>query len=181
MPLHFLTADRESDRDAPDTPLVHSGLDFWRRPYRLGPWRVAVAAVMLLLAAYILISALVIAMAGPPSGASATVCVALVVIALALRILRIGIWVSPRGLRRVGLLTTRTLRWREVARVSTVQQPVKWLGLPRSVQGQALHIERRRGEPLPTLLTDHSADFLGRSASFDRAADTVEAWAAEHR
>ncbi|WP_052852120.1 hypothetical protein [Streptomyces avicenniae] len=181
MPLHFLTADRESDHSAPDVPLVHSGQDFWRRPYRLGPWRVALAAFLLLIAAYILISALIIGMAGPSSGASATVCVALVVIALALRLLRVGIWVSPRGLRRVGLLSTRTLRWREISRVSTVQQPVKWLGTPRSVQGQALLIERRKGGPLPTLLTDHNADFLGGSQSFDRAADTVEAWAAEHR
>jgi hypothetical protein len=57
---------------------------------------------------------------------------------------------------------------------------VRWLGLPRTVQGQALVAARPGGEPL-TLLTDHSADFLSRPEAFDRAADTVEAWGAEYR
>ncbi|WP_129842784.1 hypothetical protein [Streptomyces sp. RFCAC02] len=180
MPLHFLTAERAPDAGTPDVPLVNSGQDHWRRPYRLGPWRVAIAAMTLLIAAYMLISALIIGLAGSPDGALTTVACAVVVIAFALRLLRVGIWVSPRGLRRVGLVSTRTLRWREIDGVRTVQQPVQWLGLPRSVQGQALEISVRKREPLRTLLTDHSADFLGRRGSFDRAADVIEAWAAEH-
>ncbi|MGP4112479.1 hypothetical protein ACTWP5_16405 [Streptomyces sp. 4N509B] len=176
MPLRFLAAEPA----APTEPLPHPDLDYWRRPYRPGPWRVALAALTLLIAAYLLISAVIIALAGSLAGAEVAAGAALLGIAYALRLLRMGVWVSARGLRRVGLLTTRTLRWREVSRVSTVQQPVKWLGTPRSVQGQALLIERRRGEPLRTLLTDHNADFLGRPQAFDRAADVLEAWAAEH-
>ncbi|RKN38712.1 hypothetical protein [Streptomyces hoynatensis] len=182
MPLTFLAADRDASTAAqPDVPLPHSDQDYWRRPYRLGPWRVGIAAVILLISAYLMISALIIALAGPPAGAGVTVGTAVVTIALALRLLRMGIWVSSRGLRRVGLLGTRTLRWREISRVHTVQQPVKWLGLPRTVQGQGLLVERHHGEPLRMLLTDHSADFLGRPEVFDRAADTIEAWAAEHQ
>ncbi|GAA1934258.1 membrane protein [Streptomyces sodiiphilus] len=181
MPLPFLTADPDADYAADDQALPHNGPEHWRRPYRLGPWRVATAAVVLLLAAYMLISAMIIAMAGPPAGATATVVFALLTITYALRLLRMGIWVSVRGLRRVGMFTTRTLRWREIDRVRTVQQPVKWLGLPRTVQGQAVLIERRRGEPVRILLTDHNADFLGRPEAFDRAADVLEQWAAEHR
>ncbi len=30
-------------------------------------------------------------------------------------------------------------------------------------------------------MTTHGADFLARSQAFDRAADTVEAWAGEYR
>jgi hypothetical protein len=183
VPLPFLAADRDpaaSPSQPPGDPLPHPSHDFWRRPYRPGPWRVAIAALTLLIASYLLISAMIIAVAGTVPAAGATVLAAALTIALALRLLRMGIWVSPRGLRRVGLLFTRTLRWREVERISTVQQPVKWLGLPRSVQGQALQIERRRGEPLRTLLTDHNSDFLGRPEAFDRAADVLEAWAAEH-
>ncbi|WP_103502191.1 MULTISPECIES: hypothetical protein [Streptomyces] len=180
MPLPFLTADR-----APDAPrgeaLPHAAQDHWRRPYRPGSMRVGIAAVLLLLASYILFSALIIALAGTPAGASATVGLAALTIVFALRLLRIGVWVSPRGLRQVSLLTTRTVRWRDVGRVSTVQQPVRWVGLPRTVQGQALLIERRRGEPLRTLLTDHNSDFLRRPDAFERAADLIEAWAAEHR
>ncbi|MEO3756460.1 hypothetical protein [Streptomyces sp. B6B3] len=179
MPLHFLTAEQDAGARPRDEMPPRSDQDFWRRPYRLGPWRVAFAALTLLIAAYLLISAMIIALAGGPTAATATVTAGMLAIAFALRLLRMGIWVSSRGVRRVGLLTTRTLRWREIARVRTVQQPVKWLGLPRSVQGQALAIERRRGEPLRTLLTDHSADFLTRPEAFDRAADVLEAWAAE--
>ncbi len=41
---------------------------------------------------------------------------------------------------------------------------------------------RGRTEEPPPLLTSHNADFLGRDQlAFDRAADTVEAWAAEYR
>ena len=182
MPLTFLTADRDAATAAqPDAPLPHPDQEYWRRPYRLGPWRVGIAAVILLLSAYLMISALIIALAGSPSGAGATLGIAAVAIALALRLLRMGIWVSSRGLRRVGLLSTRTLRWREISRVRTVQQPVKWLGLPRTVQGQGLLVEPRQGEPLRMLLTDHNADFLGRPEFFDRAADTIEAWAAEYQ
>jgi hypothetical protein len=180
VPLPFLTADRAPVARR-GVPLPHAVQDHWRRPYRPGPWRVGIAALTLLLASYMLMSALIIALAGTPSGAGVTLGIAVGTIAFALRLLRIGVWVSPRGLRQVNLLTTSTLRWREVSRISTVQQPVKWMGLPRSVQGQALVIERRRGGQLRTLLTDHNSDFLTRPEAFERAADVIEAWAAQHR
>jgi hypothetical protein len=83
----------------------------------------------------------------------------------------------------VGFLVSRTAPWAEVDSVRTLQQPVRWLGLPRTVQGQALVLSRRgRGsQDLPPLLTTHNADFLGRVEAFDRAADSVEAWASEHQ
>ena len=75
---------------------------------------------------------------------------------------------------------TTTVPWAQITAVRTVQQPVRWLGLPRTVQGQALVVVRRRGEPL-ALLTDRNADFLSRAEAFERAADTVEAWGDEYR
>ncbi|MGW1123338.1 hypothetical protein ACWD5B_40680, partial [Streptomyces tanashiensis] len=63
--------------------------------------------------------------------------------------------------------------------VRTAQQRVRWLGLPRTVQGQAL-VLHRGGGVLLLLNTDHNADFLSRVEAFDRAADTVEAWNAEY-
>ncbi|GAB3122125.1 membrane protein [Streptomyces calidiresistens] len=181
MPLTIMSADRGTAESTRDLPLPHAVSDSWRRPYRPGPWRVGIAAVILLLSGYVLLSAMIIGIAGAPSGAVATLCIGLAGVAFALRMLRIGIWVSPRGLRQVNLLMTTTLRWRDVGRVRTAQQPVKWLGLPRTVQGQALVIERRRGNALRPLLTDHNSDFLTRREAFDRAADVIEAWAAEHR
>ncbi|MFE1768693.1 PH domain-containing protein [Streptomyces angustmyceticus] len=184
MPLPFLTADRDLDLDtraADSVALPHDEPDHWRRPYRPGPWRVGAAAVFLLLASFVLISAMIIAMAGSLPGAAVCALLGAVMIAGALRLLRVGVWVSARGLRQVNLLRTTTEPWSAIAAVRTRQQPVRWLGLPRTVQGQALIIERTQGEPLRSLLTDHNGDFLSRPEAFERAADVLEAWAAEYR
>ncbi|MFF3848500.1 hypothetical protein [Streptomyces sp. NPDC002328] len=182
MPLPFLTADR-AFQAADDVALPFEDRERWRRPYRPGPWRVAVAALGLLLASYVLFAAVVIALTGSPSEAGVVFGLSLLVIAAALRLLRMGVWVSERGVRHVGFLLTRTVTWNRVVAVRTVQQPVRWLGLPRTVQGQALTLVRRDRSPQDAmpLLTTHGADFLGRVEAFDRAADTVEAWADEYR
>ncbi|MGW4702168.1 hypothetical protein [Streptomyces sp. NPDC004285] len=178
MPLPFLTADRAFDT-TDHVALPFDDHDQWRRPYRPGSWRVGTAALALLLASFVLLAAVIIAVAGAFGGAGVTFGIASLVIASALRMLRVGTWVSRAGLRRVGFLSTVTVPWAKVASVRTVQQPVRWLGLPRTVQGQALVLDRRGGEQL-LLLTDHNADFLSRVEAFDRAADTVEAWNAEY-
>ncbi|MGY4739177.1 hypothetical protein [Streptomyces sp. ATMOS53] len=182
MPLPFLTADRAFEATE-DVALPFDDRERWRRPYRPGPWRVGVAALALLLASYVLFAAVIIALTGSVSEAGAVFGCSLLVIACALRLLRMGVWVSDRGLRHVGFLFTRTLSWDRVVAVRTVQQPVRWLGLPRTVQGQALTIVRRDrpAEAGAPLLTTHGADFLSRPEAFDRASDAVEAWAAENR
>ena len=181
MPLPFLTADRAFDT-TDDVALPFDNRDRWRRPYRPGPWRVGVAAILLLLASYVLFAAVIIALTDSPSEAAVVLGVALLVILGSLRLLRMGVWVSARGVRRVGFLVTRTVPWDQVVAVRTAQQPVRWLGLPRTVQGQALTLVRqgRAPEDVPPLLTTHNADFLARGQAFDRAADAVEAWAAEY-
>ncbi|MEV5516161.1 hypothetical protein AB0L50_25155 [Streptomyces flaveolus] len=182
MPLPFLTADRAFDA-AEDVALPYDDRDQWRRPYRPGPWRVGVAALTLLLASFVLFAAVIIAVTDSPSSAAVVFGVALVMIVCALRLLRMGVWVSARGVRQVGFFTTRTVAWQQVSSLRTVQQPVRWLGLPRTVQGQALLLVRqgRAGDAAPVLMTSHNADFLARPEAFDRAADTVEAWADEYR
>ncbi|MFI7502925.1 hypothetical protein ACIBVL_31515 [Streptomyces sp. NPDC049687] len=182
MPLPFLTADRAFEA-AEDVALPFEDRERWRRPYRPGPWRVATAALALLLASYVLFAAVVIALTGSVSEAGVIFGISLLVIVAALRLLRMGVWVSTRGLRQVRFLFTRTVPWGRVATVRTAQQPVRWLGLPRTVQGQALTVVRRDrpAQDSAVLLTTHGADFLGRAEAFDRAADAVEAWAAENR
>ncbi|MBK3629010.1 hypothetical protein ACWC9X_36985 [Streptomyces asoensis] len=181
MPLPFLTADRAFEA-ADDVALPFEDRERWRRPYRPGPWRVGAAALTLLLASFVLFAAVIIGLTGSVSEAATVFGLSLVVIASALRLLRVGVWVSDRGLRHVSFLVTRTLPWERVVAVRTVQQPVRWLGLPRTVQGQALTVVRRdRPEEATALLTTHGADFLARPTAFDRAADAVEAWAAENR
>jgi hypothetical protein len=181
VPLPFLTADRAFEA-ADDVALPFDDHDRWRRPYRPGPWRVAVAALSLLLASYVLFAAVIIALTGTVTEGGVVFGAALLVIACALRLLRMGVWVSGRGLRHVGFFVTRTAPWEQIVAVRTVQQPVRWLGLPRTVQGQALVLVRRdrAADGVPPLLTTHNADFLARGEAFDRAADTVEAWAAEN-
>ncbi|MFC9945163.1 hypothetical protein [Streptomyces pratensis] len=181
MPLPFLTADRAFDADAEDIALPFDDHDSWRRPYRPGPWRVAAAATLLLLASFMLLAAMIITFAGSLSGATACFVIAAVGISGALRLLRVGAWVSRHGVRRVGFFRTTTVRWKDAAAVRTVQQPVKWLGFPRTVQGQALIVVRRSGETLAPLVTDHNADFLARAEAFERATDTIEAWDDEYR
>ncbi|MEV6809865.1 hypothetical protein [Streptomyces sp. NPDC051132] len=181
MPLPFLTADRTFETAA-ESALPYDDPDRWRRPYRLGPWRVGVAALWLLLASFVLLAAVLTALTGAVPTAAVVLVVGLAFVAGALRLLRMGVWVSRRGLRRTGFLATRTVPWARVVSVRTVQQPVRWLGLPRTVQGQALALVRedRPAADTPPLLTTHSLDFLARPMAFDRAADLVEAWAAEH-
>ncbi|MER5812515.1 hypothetical protein ABT143_30750 [Streptomyces sp. NPDC002033] len=180
MPLPFLTADGVFDAHE-DEALPHADPARWRRPYRPGPWRVAGAAVLLLVSAFMLLATVIIAFAGTTGGAAVAAVASLAVVGSALRLLRTGVWVSPSGLRRVGFLTTRSIAWSEIDGVHKVQQPVRWLGLPRTVQGQALTLAGRGGAELPVLLTDHNADFLARGEAFDRAAGQVEAWAEEYR
>ncbi|MFG2593551.1 hypothetical protein [Streptomyces sp. NPDC048438] len=181
MPLPFLTADRAFEAEAEDIALPFDDHDSWRRPYRPGPWRVAAAATLLLLASFVLLAAMIITFAGSLSGASVCFVLAAVVITSALRLLRVGAWVSRHGVRRVGFFLTTTVRWADAAAVRTVQQPVKWLGLPRTVQGQALIVVRKGGAPLAPLVTDHNADFLARAEAFERATDSLEAWGDEYR
>ncbi|MFD5846714.1 hypothetical protein [Streptomyces chartreusis] len=181
MPLPFLTADRAFEA-ADDVALPFDDHERWRRPYRPGPWRVGAAALWLLLASYVLFAAVIIALTGTLPGAGVVFGIALAIIAGALRLLRLGVWVSSRGLRQVKFLVTRTVPWEQVAAVRTVQQPVRWLGLPRTVQGQALLLVRRgrSADDVPMLMTTHNADFLARVAAFERATDSIEAWAAEN-
>lgn len=145
MPLAFLTADRAFDEAADDAPLPYDDRDQWRRPYRPGPWRVGAAAILLLLASFVLVSAVIIAAAGGMSGAAVTGALGLAVVASALRLLRMGVWVNATGLRHVRFFLTRTTPWNRVRAVRTAQRPVKWLALPRTVQGQALELVVREG------------------------------------
>jgi hypothetical protein len=66
VPLPFLTADRAFEA-ADELALPFDDRDRWRRPYRPGPCRVAVAALVLLLASYVLFAAVIIALTAPPS------------------------------------------------------------------------------------------------------------------
>ncbi|WP_448317938.1 hypothetical protein [Streptomyces sp. CO7] len=187
MPLPFLTADRAFDEQADDVVLPFHDRQRWRRPYRPGPYRVGLAALVLLLASFVLVAAVIIAATTSVTTAWVWFGLAVLMIAGALRGLRTGVWVSSAGLRHVAFFATRTTPWARAGALRVVQQPVRWMGLPRTVQGQGLVLEARGGrgdaaaDGRVVLLSTHGADFLGQPEVFDRAADTVEAWADEYR
>ncbi|MCB5182300.1 PH domain-containing protein [Streptomyces antimicrobicus] len=187
MPLPFLTADSACDAQDPDSPdprdhaLPYEDADRWRRPYRPGPLRVAIGAVLLLISSFMLLATMIIAFAGAWAAAAVCLVAALTVIGGTLRLLASGVRVNGTGLRRTTVLSTRTIPWQDLAELRTAQQPVRWMGLPRTVQGQALVLKvRGGGEPL-VLLTDHNTDFLSRPEAFDRAAEAVQGWADDHQ
>ncbi|MFD7575890.1 PH domain-containing protein, partial [Streptomyces sp. NPDC059810] len=156
MPLPFLTADRAFDT-TDHVALPFDDHDQWRRPYRPGSWRVGAAALALLLASFVLLAAVIITAAGGFSGGAATLATAVLVILAALRMLRMGTWVSRAGIRRVAFFSTVTVPWAKVTSVRTVQQPVRWLGLPRTVQGQALVLGRQGGGGGGGVCASHTA------------------------
>ena len=87
MPLPFLTADRAFDAGADDIALPFDDHDSWRRPYRPGPWRVSAAALVLMLASFVLLAGVIISVAGSFSGAGACFVLAAAMIGGALRLL----------------------------------------------------------------------------------------------
>lgn len=187
VPLPFLTADATvtAAPPTPQDPAPDPYTDLYedrrrrRRPYRPGPLRVGGAALLLLLASQVLVAAVVIGVAGSLPGAGICLVVAALLIALAWRSVRSGVWVDERGLRQVRLLSGTSLPWSAVGPVRIIQQPVRRLGVLGTVQGQALVVHRADGRPLPVLVTDHGADFLGRPQAFAAAADATEEWVAE--
>ncbi|GAA3042285.1 hypothetical protein FHS39_005060 [Streptomyces olivoverticillatus] len=184
MPLPFLTADRDGDNLATAAPLptedLYESRERRRRPYRPGPWRVGGAALLLLPAAAALLSAVIAVAAGSLPVAGICIAAAAVLIALAARLVRSGIWVSEAGLQQVRLLSATTVAWADVVDVRVVEQPVRRLGL-RRVPGRALVVHRAAGEPLPALVTDQGADFLGRPRAFGTAVDAVADWVEEFK
>lgn len=176
MSLPFLASD-----GAQDEALPYTARDTWMRTYRPGPLRVAIAAMALVFVAYLLVAAGIMGIAGNTHGAGTCLTITALLVVCALRLLRVGFWVSGRGLRQVGLFYTVTVPWDRVGSVRTAQQPVKVLGMPRTVMGQAVVVTRSNGDQLRPLLTDHNADFWHRTEAFDQAADAIEAWAAALR
>jgi hypothetical protein len=150
----------------------------WRRPYRVGGWRVLGATLLLALCPMLLFGALLSFLADGTTRASVAFAIGLAIVFSALRLLRMGVWVSSHGIRRVAFWWTRTVRWNDVESVHVGQVPVKVLGTPRRVNGQAVTVTRRGGAALEEVLSDHNADFRGkdRAEDFEAAVSALAEW-----
>jgi len=99
------------------------------------------------------------------------------------RLLTVGVFVSDDGMRIRLPLRTVTLRWSEVGGVylAPVRLPrwLSWLWALLKVRSllstsRAIWIERIPGGPSQTFLNEKSAEFLGRTAAFDRAFQSLK-------
>lgn len=160
--------------------------DRWRRVARPGPLRVAVIVACVLGCAYLLLLALVLVPVATGSvAAAAPVGVALLgavaLAALALRNLRIGVWVCDRGVRDVRLLSVATLTWSRLAALEVAQRSVRFGGVLPARRALAVVFIPDDGKPNVTVVTAVSPDFLGRPEAFDMAVDAIERWCRDHR
>ena len=67
------------------------------------------------------------------------------------RILRMGVYVSDRGVRVTGLLRSRTVPWPEVDRI-TVRDTRHSIGRLRVAGGMSVQLDPREGAPIETTL-----------------------------
>lgn len=151
----------------------------WRRPYSVGPCRVGGATLLLALCPMLLLGALVSYVADGTVRALVAGVLAVLLVALAVRTLRMGVWVSSRGLRYVTWFRTRTLSWSRIAGIRTRQEPVRVLGTPRRSNGQAVLVEMTDGSVLEEVLSDHDADFLRRAEEFEETTAALLEWSRE--
>jgi Bacterial PH domain len=158
----------------------------WVRPYRPGPYRVAVclgivvvllfATMVSMIAAYGSASVLELGLRG--------VIAAIVYGGLVWAVFRAylsGVWVTDESVRVVRPLSTRAWRWGDVADVRSVPGSTRLLGTPVRVDGHAVVLVLSDGSDVETPLSDRSGDFLGRSEAYDMAATAVEGWLEQHR
>jgi hypothetical protein len=158
----------------------------WVRPYRPGPWRVALCALLLLVLLYGTAVAL-LALLRSESLADLVVRVLLVVAVFAavvwglVRTYVCGVWVTDAGVRVVRPFGSREWTWAGVADVRSVPGAVRVLGTPVRARGEALVLVLADGTDVETPLTSRSPDFLGRPEAYDMAAGAVEGWLEQER
>jgi hypothetical protein len=84
------------------------------------------------------------------------------------RILRMGVYVSDRGVRVLGLLGSRTVDWSEVDGITVRETRQSIVGL-QVASGMSVQIEPRDGAPIETTLWAQGIDFAFRRHAFHAA------------
>lgn len=158
----------------------------WLRPYRPGPYRVAVCLFLLALLMYAtMVSLLAVYGSGGIPELGLRIIIAGVVYAglvlAAVRAFLSGVWVTDAGVRVVRPLSTRVWTWADIADVRSVPGPTRLLGTPVRVGGNSVFLVLSDGTDVETPLADRSADFLGRAEAYDMASSAVEGWLEQNR
>jgi hypothetical protein len=158
----------------------------WVRPYRPGPFRLAVCLMIVV----VLLFATMVSMIAAYGSASVLELGLRGVIAAAVygglvwavfRAYLSGVWVTDESVRVVRPLSTRAWPWRDIADVRSVPGSTRLLGTPVRVDGHAVVLVLSDGSDVETPLSDRSGDFLGRSEAYDMAATAIEGWLEQHR
>jgi PH (Pleckstrin Homology) domain-containing protein len=137
----------------------------WERPYSPSPGRWLVIgweALALALLGWAAIEQFELAGHGIPALAAG---IATIWVVGAWRIIDMGAYVGPDGLRIHGLLRSRTLRWQEIAHVR-LHQATHRLGPWRIESGLTVLIERHDGATINTELWAQGVDFHSRPKLF---------------
>lgn len=158
----------------------------WLRPYRPGPWRLALCLAILVLLLFMTMVSLIAAYASVSFlelGLRAVIAAA-VYVGLVWTVFRVylsGVWVTDDGVRMVRPFSTRMWAWRDIADVRSVPGSTRLLGSPVRVEGHAVFLVLSDGTDVETPLSNRSGDFLGRPEAYDMAATAVEGWLEQHR
>jgi hypothetical protein len=137
----------------------------WERPYTPGTGRWLVIgweAVALALLGWTTVRQFDLTGVGAQAFACA---IAAIWVVGAWRILQLGAYVGPGGLRIHGLLRSRTMSWQEVAQVR-LHKATHRLGRWQIESGMTVLIERRNGSTVNTELWAQGVDFHSRPKVF---------------
>jgi len=158
----------------------------WLRPYRPGPWRLALCLAILVVLLFMTMVSLIAAYSSVSLvelGLRALIAAA-VYVGLVWAVFRVylsGVWVTDDGVRVVRPFSTRVWPWRDVADVRSVPGGTRLLGSPVRVDGHAVVLVLSDGTDVETPVSSRSGDFLGRPEAYDMAATAVEGWLEQHK
>ncbi len=158
----------------------------WVRPYRPGPFRVAMALLVFAVTVYATFAG-VIAVLTTPTGLGRLIAAVITVViagSLALlgsRLMATGVWVNDFGVRIYGLVRTERIPWSAIADVRRVSGGARLLGSPLRSSGNTVWIVLLDGSDRETPVASRGPDFFGRHEAYDMAAGAVERWFEETR
>jgi hypothetical protein len=150
----------------------------WLRICGRGPWRWAFL-IALTAAVVIVVSAAGAATLAQPGLLTImfTIVISVPLIALLARAWVAGTYVSDRGVKVSGVLTTVVMPWSDID-VITASPGSRLLGLPLRVAGERVDLVWREGA-MPTHVESLSPDLWLRPESFAAARDRLSTWLRE--
>lgn len=162
-------------------PLDHDAVQArWSRVCGRGPWRWAFLLCCTALVITVVSAAVAAVLASPGLlTLMLSIVIALPLIALLARAWVAGTYVSDRGIKVSGVLTTVVIPWSEVVAITPAPGSRLW-GLPWRARGQRIEIVWSQ-DVVATHVETASPDLWLRPQAFDAARDRLLTWLRETR